>query len=147
MLLDETHVPTARAWLASAHQGGDFPLQNLPYGACRRKGSAGSFWVGVAIGDSALNLGALSQLPVWGTLGPDLDAAAFWRDVVAARQPAVVVGPPPDVVAWPTAATLGVDPLRRLAVRGCVLEGGRVGLAASWGGCAWRVLRVLPSLA
>ena len=84
MLLDETHVPTARAWLASANQGGDFPLQNLPYGACRRKGSAEPFWVGVAIGDSALNLGALSQLPVWGTLGPGLDAVLAQRAAQAA---------------------------------------------------------------
>jgi fumarylacetoacetase len=73
-MLDETHAPSARAWLASANQGGDFPLQNLPYGACRRKGSAGPFWIGVAIGDSALNLGALSQRPVWATLGPGLDS-------------------------------------------------------------------------
>ncbi|MCX7226449.1 MAG: fumarylacetoacetate hydrolase family protein, partial [Burkholderiales bacterium] len=73
-MLDETHAPSARAWLANANQGGDFPLQNLPYGACRRKGSAGPFWVGVAIGDSALNLGALSHRPVWTSLGPGLDS-------------------------------------------------------------------------
>jgi fumarylacetoacetase len=83
-MLDETHAPAARAWLASANQGGDFPLQNLPYGACRRKGSAEPFWVGVAIGDSALNLGALSQMPVWGALGPGLDAALAQRAAQAA---------------------------------------------------------------
>lgn len=84
-MLDETHAPAARAWLASANQGGDFPLQNLPYGACRRKGTVEPFWVGVAIGDSALNLGALSHLPVWGALGPGLDAALAQRAAQAAE--------------------------------------------------------------
>ena len=83
-MLDETHAPSARAWLASAHQGGDFPLQNLPYGACRRKGSAEPFWVGVAIGDSALNLGTLSHSPVWATLGPGVDVALAQRAAQAA---------------------------------------------------------------
>ena len=83
-MLDETHAPAARAWLASANQGGDFPLQNLPYGACRRKGSAEPFWVGVAIGDSALNLGTLSHSPVWATLGPGLDVALAQRAAQAA---------------------------------------------------------------
>ena len=83
-MLDETHAPAARAWLASANQGGDFPLQNLPFGACRRKGSAEPFWVGVAIGDSALNLGTLSHSPVWATLGPGVDVALAQRAAQAA---------------------------------------------------------------
>ena len=57
--LNETHAPQLRSWVASANQdGGDFPLQNLPFGVFRRAGSAEPFRAGVAIGDQILDLTA-----------------------------------------------------------------------------------------
>ena len=39
-LLDATHDPALRSWVPSANDGmTDFPLQNLPYGRFRRRGS------------------------------------------------------------------------------------------------------------
>jgi fumarylacetoacetase len=55
--LNETHDITAISWVASA-QGSDFPLQNLPYAVFRRKGSKENFRIGVAIGDSVLDMAA-----------------------------------------------------------------------------------------
>ena len=41
-MLNETHDPGLRSWLASAQApGGDFPIQNLPFAVFRRRGSAG----------------------------------------------------------------------------------------------------------
>ena len=58
--IDHTHDPAAQAWLASANAAGtDFPLQNLPYGVVRRRGSGEAFRGAVAIGDQALDLAAL----------------------------------------------------------------------------------------
>jgi fumarylacetoacetase len=59
-LLNATHDPAQRSWVASANApGGDFPLQNLPFAVFRRAGSRESFRGGVAIGDQILDLGAL----------------------------------------------------------------------------------------
>ena len=59
MLLDETHDPRARSWLDSANrEGGDFPIQNLPFAVFRRAGSAEAFRGGVAIGDQIIDLAA-----------------------------------------------------------------------------------------
>jgi fumarylacetoacetase len=58
-VLNETHTPALRSWVASANTGTtDFPIQNLPYGVFRRTGSAEAFRVGVAIGDAILDLSA-----------------------------------------------------------------------------------------
>ena len=58
--LDHTHELKARSWLASANAAGsDFPIQNLPFGVFRRKGSSEPFRGGVAIGDQVLDLAAL----------------------------------------------------------------------------------------
>ena len=58
--LDFTHDPTARSWLASAQApGADFPIQNLPFGVVRRRGSQEALRGAVAIGDQALDLAAL----------------------------------------------------------------------------------------
>lgn len=57
--LNDTHDPALRCWLASANRpDGDFPIQNLPFGLFRRRGSAESFRGGVAIGDQILDLAA-----------------------------------------------------------------------------------------
>jgi fumarylacetoacetase len=53
--LDETHDPALESWVASA-QGGPFPIQNLPFAAFRPGGTSQAFRIGVAIGDSILDL-------------------------------------------------------------------------------------------
>ncbi|MDO8277376.1 MAG: fumarylacetoacetase [Burkholderiaceae bacterium] len=58
-MINETHNPALRSWVASANAPGcDFPLQNLPFASFRRQGSQEAFRVGVAIGDQVLDLGA-----------------------------------------------------------------------------------------
>jgi fumarylacetoacetase len=55
-MLNDTHDPALRSWVASANDpGSDFPIQNLPYGVFRRAGSAEPWRVGVAIGDMILD--------------------------------------------------------------------------------------------
>ncbi len=56
--IDETHAPGLKSWVLSANQAGtDFPIQNLPLGVFRTSGS-GAHRIGVAIGDSVLDLRA-----------------------------------------------------------------------------------------
>ena len=60
-LLDETHAPELRSHVASANLAGcDFPIQNLPFGVFRRRGSAETLRCGIAIGDQVLDLPALA---------------------------------------------------------------------------------------
>ena len=60
MKLDETHDPQLRSWVASANgPEADFPIQNLPLGIFRRRGSREKPRGGVAIGDQILDLAAL----------------------------------------------------------------------------------------
>lgn len=57
--LNETHDPKLRSWVESANAPDtDFPIQNLPFGIFRRKGSTESFRAGVAIGDRIFDLPA-----------------------------------------------------------------------------------------
>jgi len=66
-MLDHTHDPAARSWVASANDpASDFPLQNLPFCGFRRAGTLDPWRVGVGIGDRILDLGA------WGVV--DLNA-------------------------------------------------------------------------
>jgi len=61
MPLDFTHDPARRSWLDSANRaGGDFPIQNLPFGVFRRQGSDEPYRGGVAIGDQIVDLGSLA---------------------------------------------------------------------------------------
>ena len=61
-MLNPTHDPAARSWLASANQrGGDFPIQNLPFAVFRVRGTAEPFRGGVAIGDQVIDMARLSQ--------------------------------------------------------------------------------------
>lgn len=56
--LDFTHDPARRSWVASANEpGGDFPIQNLPFGVYSR-GDEFTPRVGVAIGDRIFDVGA-----------------------------------------------------------------------------------------
>ncbi len=61
-MLNHTHDPAARSWVASANQSaGDFPIQNLPFCVFRVRGSGEPFRGGVAIGDQIVDLARLSQ--------------------------------------------------------------------------------------
>ena len=65
--LDETHDPSLRSWVASANNAGtDFPIQNLPLGRFRRKGSEEPWRFGVAIGDQVLDLRLAAEQCPWG---------------------------------------------------------------------------------
>jgi len=58
--LNATHDPGRRCWVASANApGSDFPIQNLPLGVFRRRGTQEQPRGGVAIGDRVLDLAAL----------------------------------------------------------------------------------------
>ena len=59
MALNETHDPKLTSWVASANSAHtDFTIQNLPYGAYRKRGSKDAYRIGVAIGDQILDLQA-----------------------------------------------------------------------------------------
>ena len=75
-LLDQTHDPLRRSWIASANTPGHpFPLQNLPLGVFRT-GPAEAPRIGVAIGDEVLDLKAAVEAGVLPLTGP-LACAAF----------------------------------------------------------------------
>lgn len=76
-LLNATHDPDARSWLASANAAGsDFPIQNLPFAVFRRT-DAESFRGGVAIGDAIVDLAALNRIGLFkGEAAEGLAAAA-----------------------------------------------------------------------
>src|SRR5688572_10677181 len=72
MKLDGTHDPALRSWVESANEAGcDFPIQNLPFGIFRRKGTKEAPRGGVAIGDQILDLAALNI-----RTGPTLNGVA-----------------------------------------------------------------------
>jgi fumarylacetoacetase len=72
---NDTHDPALKSWIQSANApGGDFPLQNLPFGVFRRKGQNESFRVGVAIGDQILDIGLAQTAGAFS--GPAARAAA-----------------------------------------------------------------------
>ncbi len=74
---DATHDPALESWVPSANAPGDFPLQNLPFGVFRRKGTAEEFRGGVAIGDQILDLAALAaRAPFTGAAAAGLVLAA-----------------------------------------------------------------------
>jgi fumarylacetoacetase len=57
ILLNETHAIELRSWVDTANDpSSDFPIQNLPFGVFRRVSSNDEFRVGVAIGDSVLDI-------------------------------------------------------------------------------------------
>src|ERR1043166_1874969 len=57
--MDATHDPGLRSWVESANDSAtDFPIQNLPFGIFRRKGTKEKPRGGVAIGDQVFDLAA-----------------------------------------------------------------------------------------
>ena len=74
--VDETHDPTLRSWVESANEpGADFPIQNLPFGVLRRRGTQEDLRIGVAIGDQVLDLARCRQLGLLEGLSAQLVAA------------------------------------------------------------------------
>lgn len=66
IVLNETHQPELRSWVASANDGrSDFPIQNLPFAIFKRKGSAEKFRAGVAIGEHIVDLKAAHKAGVF----------------------------------------------------------------------------------
>jgi fumarylacetoacetase len=58
--MNRTHDPELKSWVESANDpASDFPIQNLPFGVFRRKGSKEKPRGGVAIGDQVFDLAAL----------------------------------------------------------------------------------------
>ncbi|MEO8188417.1 MAG: fumarylacetoacetase [Burkholderiaceae bacterium] len=56
---DDTYDPSLTSWVTSANEPAcDFPIQNLPFGRFRPKGSKAPLRIGVAIGDQVLDLSA-----------------------------------------------------------------------------------------
>lgn len=59
--LDETHDPARKSWIEPANRpDGEFPIQNLPYGVFRRNANDRA-QIGVAIGDTILNIAGLAS--------------------------------------------------------------------------------------
>jgi fumarylacetoacetase len=72
--IDGTHDPDLRSWAASANRpGADFPIQNLPLGIFRRRGSGEKPRAGAAIGDRILDLAACREA---GFFSGEAEAAA-----------------------------------------------------------------------
>jgi fumarylacetoacetase len=59
-MIDNTHSPARRSWVASANGHADFPIQNLPFGVFTPP--AGAARGGVAIGDEIVDLAAAVEL-------------------------------------------------------------------------------------
>ena len=55
--MDDTHNPDRTSWVESANAADtDFPIQNLPFGVFRRRGTSAAPRVGVAIGEMVLDV-------------------------------------------------------------------------------------------
>ena len=72
LMIDETHSPQRRSWVASANQHADFPIQNLPLGIFTPP-QGGARRGGVAIGDEIFDLAAALDLGLFA--GPAEQAA------------------------------------------------------------------------
>ena len=74
-----THHQELKSWVESANDpSGDFPIQNLPFGIFRKRGSKESPRAGVAIGDQILDIAACSKQGLF--TGQALRAAAACGD-------------------------------------------------------------------
>ncbi|MBV8240683.1 MAG: fumarylacetoacetase [Hyphomicrobiales bacterium] len=73
-MIDETHSPARRSWVASANAHADFPIQNLPL--CVFAPPGGAARGGVAIGDEIFDLAAALELGLFdGLAGRAAEAA------------------------------------------------------------------------
>src|SRR5579862_4646801 len=72
-ILNETHDPKIKSWVHSANlPGTDFPIQNLPFGIFRPRGSTRAPRTCVAIGDYALDVSACASAGLFPETSPDL---------------------------------------------------------------------------
>jgi fumarylacetoacetase len=63
-VIDATHDPNLRSWVESANRSDtDFPIQNLPFGRWRERGSTGPWRAAIAIGDELLDLSGAGFIP------------------------------------------------------------------------------------
>ena len=70
-MTDETHDPALTSWVETASDGsGDFPIQNLPFGVFRRRGTDEGPRIGVAIEDSVLDIRACVKDRLLDEVGP-----------------------------------------------------------------------------
>jgi fumarylacetoacetase len=73
-MIDETHSPARRSWVASANAHADFPIQNLPL--CVFAPPGGAARGGVAIGDEIFDLAAALELGLFDGLAERAAQAA-----------------------------------------------------------------------
>jgi fumarylacetoacetase len=73
-MIDETHAPQRRSWIASANGHANFPIQNLPFGVFTPPGGAARG--GVAIGDDIFDLAAALELGLFDGLAAQAAQAA-----------------------------------------------------------------------
>jgi len=86
--LNETHEPGLRSFVASANRPGvDFPVQNLPLAVFRPRRGAGTFRIGVGIGDLILDIGAVERCL------PEVDSKAVQACREASMQALMELGP------------------------------------------------------
>jgi fumarylacetoacetase len=90
--INETHDTALRSRVDSANRrDAEFPIQNLPFGVFRRKGSSEAFRVGVAIGDRILDIDRSMRLGAFdGVAGTAASAcaSAALNGLMALGQPA-----------------------------------------------------------
>jgi fumarylacetoacetase len=106
-LRNGTHDPDLRSWVQSANDAGtDFPIQNLPFGIFRHRGSDEAWRGGVAIGEQIVDLAAVTEASVFGgdvaiaastAAGPTLNALmqlgpAAWSRLRAALSATLAYG-------------------------------------------------------
>jgi fumarylacetoacetase len=78
--VNDTHDPKRKSWVESANDPKtDFPIQNLPFGVFRRRGSSEQPRVGVAIGDQILDLQMCVREKLLLGISPE------WADAVSAE--------------------------------------------------------------
>ena len=70
-MIDDTHSPGRRSWVASANHHADFPIQNLPLGVFAPRGASARG--GVAIGDDIFDIATALELGLFD--GPAAEAA------------------------------------------------------------------------
>lgn len=73
-MIDETHSPGRRSWVASANEHADFPIQNLPLGVFSPPGGAARG--GIAIGDDIFDIAAALELGLFAGLAAEAAQAA-----------------------------------------------------------------------
>jgi fumarylacetoacetase len=87
--LNETHDAALRSWVASANaEGTDFPIQNLPFGVFRRRGTQEAFRIGVAIGDQISDMKAAVKAGVFLSAAAEATTGDSLNAFMALGQPA-----------------------------------------------------------